>query len=222
MVSALQTHRLQTLDEVRGFLAGSESVDLVLTDRESAYRFTEETLVPFRYDGLSKAGKGVILRYLAKMTGRSPPQVQLLVRQHRETGRVRDSPRRSGVRIRPALQQGGRRSAGRGRRGAGAEMRSRHARGDAADVRGVRRRALQSGWPSSRTVSSTTCASRRPAGPHRTTFRKTCARQVKIGERRKPRPKWRPGFSHLSRFAGPPQPSSRQRLLKAREVYWLP
>ena len=90
MILSLQTHRLQTLDEVRGFLAGSESVDMVLTDRESAYRFTEETLVRFRYHGLSKAGKGVILRYLVKMTGKSPPQVQRLVRQHRETGRVRD------------------------------------------------------------------------------------------------------------------------------------
>ncbi len=63
---------------------------MALTGRESAYRFTEETLVRFRYHGLSKAGKGVILRYLVKMTGKSPPQVQRLVRQHRETGRVRD------------------------------------------------------------------------------------------------------------------------------------
>lgn len=84
MILSLQTHRLRTLDEVRGFVAGSEAVDMVLPDRESVYRFTEETLVRFGYHGLSKAEKGVILRYLAKMTGKSPPQVQRLVRQHRE------------------------------------------------------------------------------------------------------------------------------------------
>ena len=86
MIVSLQTHRLATLDDVRALLAGSEAVDMVLADRESAYGFVSETLIRFRYQTLLRADKGVILRYLAKMTGKSQPQLQRLIRQHRETG----------------------------------------------------------------------------------------------------------------------------------------
>ena len=55
MIVTLQTRRLQTLDEVRLFLAGNEAVDFVLVDRGSTYEFIRETLVKFRYRGLRGA-----------------------------------------------------------------------------------------------------------------------------------------------------------------------
>ena len=192
MILSLQTHRLQTLDEVRGFLAGSESVDLALTDRESAYRFAEETLVRFRYHARSKAAKGVILRYLVKMTGKSPPQVQRLVRQHRETGRVRD---RRGVPACAFVRRYTKADAGLlaevdaalGQRcGHATRAVMRRMYEEYGDERFERLASISNGHFYNLRKSKTY---RR----RRTTFRKTRARRIAIGERRKPRPKGRPG-----------------------------
>ena len=53
----------------------------------------------FDYPTLSKPDKGIIGRYLAKMTGLSRAQMTRLVGQHRATGRVTD--RRGGAPVRP-------------------------------------------------------------------------------------------------------------------------
>ena len=193
MILSLQTHRLRTLDEVRGFVAGSEAVDMVLPDRESVYRFTEETLVRFGYHGLSKAEKGVILRYLAKMTGKSPPQVQRLVRQHRETGRVRD---RRGVPACAFVRRYTKADVGLlAEVDAALGQRCGHA------TRAVMRRMVEEfgdeRFERLASISNGHFYNLRKSTTYRrrrTTYRKTRARQVAIGERRKPRPRGRPGF----------------------------
>ena len=86
----LQTERLQTLEQIRVFVEGNEAVGFELVDRESAYAFTRRTLVQFRYHSLSKADKGTVKVYLAKMTGLSRSQLTRLICQHRDTGRVED------------------------------------------------------------------------------------------------------------------------------------
>ena len=90
MIVTLQTERLQTLEQVGVFVEGNEAVDFEHVDRESAYAFTRRTLVQFRYHSLSKADKGRVKAYLAKMTGLSRVQLTRLIRQHRDTGRVED------------------------------------------------------------------------------------------------------------------------------------
>ena len=45
MIVALQTERLQTLEEVRAFVNGNEGVDFKLEDRASTYGFVRRTLV---------------------------------------------------------------------------------------------------------------------------------------------------------------------------------
>lgn len=91
-VPPVDAHPLETLAGVRRLLAGGEAAESLrlLPDRASAYRIVEETLTRFRYHDLPRPNKGVVLRYLARVTGKSPPQIQRLVRQHRETGLVRD------------------------------------------------------------------------------------------------------------------------------------
>ena len=75
MIVTLRTERIRTLDDVRAFLEGSEAADITLHDRREAYAFIERTLVRFRYHfGLSRIGKGVVRRFLAKVTGYSPAQ----------------------------------------------------------------------------------------------------------------------------------------------------
>ena len=86
----LQTERVQTLADVRAVIDGNDRLDYQFTDREAAYEFIRRTLVRFDYPTLSKPDKGVIGRYLAKMTGLSRAQMTRLVGQHRATGRVTD------------------------------------------------------------------------------------------------------------------------------------
>ena len=94
----LQTERVQTLADVGAVIDGNDRLDYQFTDREAAYEFIRRTLVRFGYPTLSKPDKGVIGRYLAKMTGLSRAQMTRLVGQHRATGRVTD--RRGGAPVR--------------------------------------------------------------------------------------------------------------------------
>jgi len=82
MIVTLSTERIRTLDDIRAFLGGSEGADITPQDREAAYKFIERTLVRFRYHfGLSRAGKGLVRRYLAKVTGYSGSQLTRLIEQ---------------------------------------------------------------------------------------------------------------------------------------------
>ena len=61
-----------------------------MADRGSAYGFVQRTLVQFGYHGLGKGEKGLMRRYMGKVTGISRAQLTRLIRQHRKTGRVED------------------------------------------------------------------------------------------------------------------------------------
>ena len=80
--------QLETLDQVRQFLEGTEAVTFQIASKDARYRWLQHTLVKFRYLQLSKTDKGLITRYIRKMTGYSPAQVKRLIRQYRKTGRL--------------------------------------------------------------------------------------------------------------------------------------
>ena len=69
MILKLDIERVRTVDEVRDFMAGSEPVDFHLTERRGAYDFVTRTLRRLSYAGLTKADKGVVRRFVAKVTG---------------------------------------------------------------------------------------------------------------------------------------------------------
>ena len=97
MIVRLDTHRLQTLDQVREFLAGSEQVDLQPQTRADSYAFVAKTVRRFDYALRGKADKGLLRRFLAKVAGLSRAQITRLLQQHRTTGEIadrRDTPRR--------------------------------------------------------------------------------------------------------------------------------
>ena len=84
-----------TREQMREFLAASEELDLALARRTEIYDLVERTLRRQRYLALTKKDKGVVRRYLAKLSGRSLPQITRLIRQYRQSGAVRVSqPRR--------------------------------------------------------------------------------------------------------------------------------
>lgn len=90
MIVKLHTHRLQTLEEIRAFLAGSLSLDFEVPARKDAYGWVEDSLRQLGYLRLSRANKGVVREYLGKVSGLSRPQITRLITQFRTTGKVRD------------------------------------------------------------------------------------------------------------------------------------
>ena len=80
--------QLETLDQVRQFLEGTETVSFQIESKNARYRWLQHILVKFRYQQLNKADKGLISRYIRKLTGYSPAQVKRLIRQYRKTGRL--------------------------------------------------------------------------------------------------------------------------------------
>ena len=97
MVVRLDTHRLQTLDQVREFLAGSAGLALQPHRRADAYALVATTVQRFDYALCGKPDKGLLRRFLSQATGLSRAQVTRLLRQHRTTGAVTDrrgAPRR--------------------------------------------------------------------------------------------------------------------------------
>jgi len=80
--------QLETLDQVRQFLDGTEAISFQIESKDARYRWIQHTLVKFRYLKLSKTNKGLITRYIRKMTGYSLAQVKRLIKQYRKTGRL--------------------------------------------------------------------------------------------------------------------------------------
>jgi len=78
-----------SLEQIRAFLAGSEPVQFSGQRRQEVYGWVEKTLVRHQYAHLDRPGKGLVRRYLARMTGFSRAQVTRLITGYRQTGRVK-------------------------------------------------------------------------------------------------------------------------------------
>jgi hypothetical protein len=78
-----------SLEQIRAFLAGSGEVRFAGQKRDEVYAWTERTLRRHQYAGLSKREKGLLRRYVARMTGLSRAQVTRLISGYAETGRVK-------------------------------------------------------------------------------------------------------------------------------------
>ena len=65
----IKTQRLQTLEKIRAFLNGSESLGFEIPSREVAYDFILQQLRRFGHTQLGKTDKGLIRRYLCRITG---------------------------------------------------------------------------------------------------------------------------------------------------------
>ncbi len=62
------------------------------TDRKQIYGLVERTLQAHEYLRLAKKDKGVVRRYLAKISGRSLAQITRLIRRYRQSGAVEPAP----------------------------------------------------------------------------------------------------------------------------------
>ena len=77
-----------SLDQIRAFLEGRDELRFEASDRQELYTWVGRTLVEQEYAGLGRESKGLLRRYVAKLTGLSRAQVTRLIRQYRERGEV--------------------------------------------------------------------------------------------------------------------------------------
>src|SRR4030042_5958128 len=79
---------IQTIRQVKQFLKGSDPLEFEGGSIEERYRWTEIVLVRFTYQRLSKSEKGVIRRYIEKVSGYSRAQVCRLIKMYVKRGRI--------------------------------------------------------------------------------------------------------------------------------------
>ena len=78
-----------SLEQIRAFLSGSGEVVFAGQRRGEVYDWVERTLVQHEYGSLKRANKGLVRRYMARMTGMSRAQVTRLIGSYAKTGRVK-------------------------------------------------------------------------------------------------------------------------------------
>ncbi len=80
--------QLETIGQIRGFLAGTEAIEFSVESTPERYAWIQGTLIRLRYVSLSKGDKGEVRRYLQKVTGYSRPQLTRLIGQYKRTGKL--------------------------------------------------------------------------------------------------------------------------------------
>ena len=85
----MNDEQLQMLEQVKQFLEGSEAVEFRGLTTEEKYRWIEEVLIRFKYHRLKRDEKGVIRRYIERITGYSRAQVSRLIRRYQQTGQLK-------------------------------------------------------------------------------------------------------------------------------------
>lgn len=80
-----------SLEQIRTFLAASEEFRFEANNREELYGWVTRTLMEQEYGGKKREEKGLLRRYLEKMTGLSRAQVTRLIGRYTESGTVKES-----------------------------------------------------------------------------------------------------------------------------------
>ena len=84
----MNVHKLKTLDEIREFLAGMKSLDVVVTTQVDRYRLVRQILRHFGYSRWSRSERGLLLQYCRKLTGYSKSQMTRLIRGYLREGKL--------------------------------------------------------------------------------------------------------------------------------------
>ena len=79
MTISMQNLERLTLAEMEEFLQGSQKLTLSVKHKEAVYGFIEALLKAQQYRRLSKGQRGIVRRFLMKVTGLSRAQVTRLI-----------------------------------------------------------------------------------------------------------------------------------------------
>ncbi len=89
MVITMSDKQIANMAEMQRFVDGTLRVEFTFADKDACYQWIQHTLVRFCYMACSRQDKGLISRYLMKVSGYSSRQVKRLIQQYRKTGRVK-------------------------------------------------------------------------------------------------------------------------------------
>jgi hypothetical protein len=81
--------RQMSLEQMRAFLSASGPVEFSGQSREETYQWVEHTLRAHDYGRLSRGEKGLVRRYIGKMTGLSRAQLTRLIGRYLDSGEVK-------------------------------------------------------------------------------------------------------------------------------------
>jgi len=96
MRTIMKIENLKTIESLEIFLQGNQKVAFsVLGSKTERYNFVRKTLIKFSYMTLSKKDKGIVIRYLLKMTDYSRQQLTRLIKQYTKTGKINWTPCRT-------------------------------------------------------------------------------------------------------------------------------
>ena len=90
MIVKLNTRTLRTVEQVRAFLAGTASVGFELPAESGRYAWIVDILRQFGYARLKRRDKGLLRRFLLKVSGYSRAQLNRLIAQWCETRALAD------------------------------------------------------------------------------------------------------------------------------------
>ena len=93
MVTIMNDKQIKTLDDIRSFLTGTAEVEFSIEDKADRYRWIQATLVRYHYMTLGKKDRGLVLRFLQRVSGYSQAQIKRLVRQFVRNGTIKRSQR---------------------------------------------------------------------------------------------------------------------------------
>jgi len=192
----MNAEELTTIGQLEAFLAGTQAVAFeVASDKDARYGWIQKTLARFRYQGLGKRDKGVLIRYLMKVSGYSRQQITRLIKQYCKHGRLTRRQR---------TVNGFSRRFTEADIHLLAEMDERHNTPNGMAMKKLIERAYrlfgQEEYQRLATISVAHLYNLRKSRGYlgkRRTLEKTRARVSSIGERRKPEPNGKPGYIRI-------------------------
>jgi transposase InsO family protein len=92
LIIRLQAIKVLSPEEIRAFLEAADGVGFEGRNREEVYGWVNQMLRQQRYEGLPRSGRGLIRRYLEKMTGLSRAQVTRLIALYQQGEEVKPRP----------------------------------------------------------------------------------------------------------------------------------
>ena len=191
----MQTSERLSLELIQAFLESSDEVEFKGQNREEVYGWVDQTLRQQRYEGLLRSERGMVRRYVEKMTGLSRAQTTRLITVYLRGDEVKPQPYQR-------------------RRFA-----QRYTREDIALLAGVDEAHETLSGPATKTLLQRACYNfhetryqslarisvaqlyrlrgSRAYRERRIKYQATRPTQVSIGERRKPEPRGRPGYLRI-------------------------
>ena len=87
LIVSMEAGEPMSLEQIQGFLKGSEGIRFEGKSRSEVYEWVTQTLRQHAYERLGRAGKGLIRLYIGKVTGLSRAQVTRLLKCFQSSAR---------------------------------------------------------------------------------------------------------------------------------------